>query len=73
MTGIITIITIGDDIGNFNLYSNVDGYVAPFDTNVSKNTLLSGFATNNIPNGTISVRAMSTGTCTNFLNINITF
>lgn len=70
MTGIITINTIGVDITKFNLFSNVDGFTAAFETNIDKVLINSGFPTNNVPSETTIVRAMSSeGVCTNYIDI----
>lgn len=71
---IVKLTTAGTNIGpTFNLYSNVDNYVNPFVTNVSKASLLSGYYTNLAPTNTTSVRVKSMGVdCTNFVTVNIT-
>tara|TARA_R100000544_G_scaffold35735_1_gene23290 strand:+ start:181 stop:642 length:462 start_codon:yes stop_codon:yes gene_type:complete len=60
MTGIIQILTIGVDADNFSLFSNVDNYISAFETNVSRQDLINGFPSDNIPNGTTIIRAVST-------------
>ncbi len=60
MTGIIQILNIGIDADNFLLYSDVDNYISAFETNVSRQSLIDGFPTDQIPNGTQIVRALST-------------
>lgn len=71
---LVTLTTAGANIGpTFNLYSDVDNYVTPFVTNVSKASLLSGYYTNLAPINTTIVRVKSMGVdCTNFVTINIT-
>lgn len=64
----ITLTSAGADSGPFNLYSDVDGFVSAFDTNVSKSTLLAGYSTI-APAGTTTVRIMSNGACTNFIDV----
>jgi hypothetical protein len=66
----ITLTSAGADSGPFNLYSNVDGYISAFATNVPKATLLAGY-TVTAPAGTTTVRIMSTGVCTNFINVTV--
>ena len=39
LTVLITLTTAGADTGNFNLYSDVDGYTAAFETGVAKSAL----------------------------------
>lgn len=60
MTGIIQILNIGINADNFLLYSDVDNYLSAFETNVSRHSLIDGFPTDQIPNGTQIVRALST-------------
>jgi hypothetical protein len=66
----ITLTSAGADSGPFNLYSNVDGYVSAFATNVPKASLLAGYAVT-APAGTTTVRILSTGVCTNFINVTV--
>jgi len=68
MTIYITITSAGADTGPFNLYSNVDGYVSAFATNVAKATLIAGYAVT-APDGTTTVRIMSAGECTNYIDV----
>jgi hypothetical protein len=73
MTAIITITTISNNITSLNLYSNVDGFVSAFETNVPRSSLISGYSTNLIPIGTTIVRASSAeGPCTNYIDIDLT-
>lgn len=71
MTVLITLTTAGADAGPFNLYSNTDGYVTAFATGISKATLLGGYLSSAVPNGTTSIRVVSTGTCTNYIYISV--
>jgi hypothetical protein len=64
----ITLTSAGADSGPFNLYSNVDGYVSAFATGVSKAVLLAGYSVI-APAGTTTVRIMSNGVCTNFIDV----
>lgn len=73
MTIYILLTTPSTDAGPFNLYSDVDGYIAPFATNVSKSTLSGGYSAT-VPNGTTIVRAVSVGElCTNYLEFPVDF
>lgn len=72
MTVLITLTTAGTDTGPFNLYSDVDGFVTPFATGVSRSALLAGYSATTVPNGTTTIRVMSTGTCTNYIDISVT-
>lgn len=58
----ITLSSILGTPGPYNLYSNTDSYVTPFETGVSAS---GGVITStNVPNGTTSVKIKSTGGCT---------
>lgn len=71
MTVLILLTTAGAGTGPFNLYSNVDGYVTPFETGVAKASLTTppGYTSALVPNGTTTVRVQSTGVCTNYIDI----
>lgn len=71
MTVLITLTTAGTDTGPFNLYSNVDGYSAAFATGVSKAALVAGYPSSAVPNGTTTIRVMSTGLCTNYVDLSV--
>jgi hypothetical protein len=71
MTVLITLTTAGSSTGSFSLYSNVDSYSTPFETGVAKSSLLAGYTSTVVPNGTTIVRVMSTGTCTNYTDISV--
>ena len=66
---LLTLTTAGADTGPFDLYSDVDGYVAAFDTGVAKLDLEAGYTTT-APSGTTIVRVQSTSAlCTNYIDI----
>ena len=58
----IVLTSVGDDAGPFNLYSDVDGYVSAFSSNVSKATLEAGYSVE-VADGTTIIRIVSTGVC----------
>jgi len=64
----ITITSSGADTGPFNLYSNVDGFVSAFGVGINKAVLVAGYSTI-APAGTTTVRIMSNGVCTNFIDV----
>lgn len=67
MNLVITLTTAGTDTGPFNIYSNVDGYSNAFDINITRATLLAGFATSNVPVGTTEIRVRSVNDlCNNY-------
>lgn len=69
MTVLITLTTAGADTGPFNLYSNVDGYVTPFESSVAKSALLAGYVSILVPDGTTIIRVRSQGECPNYIDI----
>lgn len=71
MTVLITLTTAGSSTGPFSLYSNVDSYSVPFETGVARASLLAGYTSTIVPNGTTIIRVMSTGTCTNYTDISV--
>ena len=73
MTGIIQITNIGADADNFLLFSDVDNYLSAFESNVPRQSLIDGFPSANIPDGTTTVRALSTSPlCNSEIDIDIT-
>jgi hypothetical protein len=71
MTVLITLTVAGADSGPFNLYSNTDGFVSAFETGVSKAALLAGYSSALVPNFTTVIRVLSTGDCTNYIDITL--
>ena len=70
MTVLITLTTAGADTGPFDLYSNLDGYVSAFETGVSKSSLLAGYSSALVPDGTSVIRIKSNGNCVNYIDVN---
>jgi hypothetical protein len=73
MTALITLTAVGQDSGPFNLYSNVDGFVTPFETGITKNSLLGGYTSVIVPDTSTIVRVTSTGICSDTVDIFIVF
>lgn len=71
MIVLITLTTAGADAGPFNLYSDTDGFVTAFASGISKATLLGGYLSSAVPDGTTSIRIVSTGTCTNYIYVSV--
>lgn len=69
MTVLITLTSAGADAGPFDLYSDTDGYLTAFASGISKATLLGGYTSSAVPDGTTSIRIVSTGTCTNYIYV----
>jgi len=67
----ISLTSAATNTGPFNLYSNEDSYVTPFESAVSKTALLAGFLSTNVPNLTVTCRVKSTGTCINYVDMPI--
>jgi len=72
MTVLITLTTAGTDSGPFNLYTNLDGYVTPFETGVAKIDLTGGYTSTIVPDYATIVRVKSTGDCVNYIDIILT-
>lgn len=71
-TVLITLVIAGTDTGPFDLYSDIDGYAAPFEFNISKASLTAGYLSISVPNGATIVRVKSKGLCPTFVDIPIT-
>jgi hypothetical protein len=69
MTVLITLTVAGADSGPFNLYSNLDGFTAAFESGVSKASLLAGYSSALVPDFTTTIKVLSTGDCTNYIDI----
>ena len=71
MTILITLTTIGTDCSLFDIYSDVDGFLSAFETDVPKASLSSGFSSANVPDGTTVIRVKAKGVCTNYIDITL--
>lgn len=72
-SALITLTTAGTGTGPFDLYSNIGGYASPFESGVDKSSLVSGYVSNLVPNGTTIIRVQSTSVqCTNYVDISVT-
>ena len=69
MTVFITLTTAGTDSGPFDLYSDIDGYISAFETNVPKASLLSGYASALVPDYTKINAIKSNGICINQIDV----
>lgn len=71
-SALITLTTAGTGTGPFDLYSNVNGYSTPFETNVSKISLQAGYTSTLVPNGATIIRVQSTSVgCPNYVDISV--
>jgi hypothetical protein len=66
----ILLTNVGSQAGPFDLYSDVDNYAVPFDTNVPKSALTQYYSAS-VPDGTQTIRVKSLGDCVNFIDISI--
>jgi hypothetical protein len=71
MTVLITLTLAGTDVGPFDLYSDADGYITPFETGVSRSALVAGYTSTLVPEGSTQVLAQSTGVCVRDLYMSI--
>ena len=71
MTVLITLTTIGADCSLFDIYSNVDGFLSAFETDIPKASLSAGFSSANVPDGTTIIRVKAKGVCTNYIDITL--
>ena len=69
-SAIITL-TYGSEAGPFDLYSDVDGYVTPFVTNVPAASFTYGYYTTSVPDGTLIIKVKSDGECINYIDLSV--
>jgi hypothetical protein len=69
MTGAIQFSQLGVDTGPFYLYSDVNNYSAPIESDITRDQLLAGYPTDQIPDDTQIIRVVSFGSCTNTTEI----
>ena len=64
--------TIGADVVNLNLLSDVDSYATPFETSIPKASFAIGYTSLLVPDAATIVRVQATGSvCVSFENITI--
>jgi hypothetical protein len=68
---LITLTDLGGLVGPFDLYSNLDGYTTPFETNIPVSAFTYGYYTTLLPYGTTIIKVKSDGECINFINLDI--
>jgi hypothetical protein len=68
---VIITLTYGSEAGPFDLYSDVDGYVTPFESNIPAGSFFYGYYTTNVPDGTTIIKVKSDGECINFVDLPI--
>lgn len=71
-TVLLTLTTAGADTGPFDLYSNEDGFLIPFETGIAKLDLEAGYISYLVPDSAITIRIQSTNVlCTNYVDLTI--
>lgn len=71
-SAVITLTTAGADTGPFNLYSDLDGFITPFETGVGKAALEAGYLSSLIPDGSTIIRVKSTSLfCNNYIDLSL--
>jgi len=68
---IIKLTTAGTSVGPFNMLSDADSYATPFETNISRTTLVTGYTSSLVPNAATIIRALSSGSCTQSVDLPI--
>ena len=71
MTVTITLTAYGSNTGPFDLYSDATGSFVLFESGVAKNDLITGYTTALVPDWTNTIRLVSTGMCTNYINVSV--
>ena len=61
----------GTDTGPFDLYSDDDGFISPFETGLSRDLLINGYISTLVPNDATQVKVQSTGNCSTSTIIDI--
>ena len=70
-TVLITLTSPGTSTGNFSLYSDSDSYALPFQTGISRASLITGYTSSLVPDSATVIRVQSTGTCTTYKDLTI--
>ena len=65
-------IPAGGQAGPFDLYSDVDDYTDAFATGILPATMILGYTSSDVPNGTNFIRVQSTTTCEKYIDIPVT-
>lgn len=71
MTVLITLTLAGADTGPYDLFSDVDGFITPFETSIQRVDLLAGFLSANVPDFATVIKVLSKGNCVSFINLTI--
>lgn len=65
MTVTVQLTYAGSDTNYFSLYSDYNAFASPYVTGIPRASLLAGYTTSFIPDGSTIVRVKSNGTCVN--------
>ena len=68
MTVFLQLTIAGSDVGPFDIYTDSDNYATAVQSNVTRQTLVTGFNCTVIPNDATIVQVRSTGECKNYDN-----
>jgi hypothetical protein len=69
MTVLLTLTTAGLDTTIFDLYSDIDGFTTPFETDVTVASLIAGYSSSLVPDYTSVVRIQAKERCVNYVDI----
>jgi hypothetical protein len=69
MNVLITLTTAGTDTSTFDLYSDVDNFVNPFETGISKANLLNGYESSLVPDLATIIKIQALGVCSNYIDM----
>jgi len=59
----ITLTKAGTNTDIFSLFSDIDGFLVPFETDILKATLVSGYLSSLVPDGATIIKVKCTGIC----------
>lgn len=68
---LLTLTNCTPTAGPFDLYSNVDGFAVPFDTNVTRAQMLAGYTTTTAPDTASEIKIKSKGVCINEIKLTV--
>lgn len=60
---------VGTDCSTFDLYSNADGFLSAFESDVPKQSLIDCYSSANVPDYTTVIRVMAKGLCSNYTDL----
>jgi len=69
MTVLITLTVAGLDATIFDLYSDIDGFTTPFETDIPVASLIAGYSSSLVPDYTSVIRIQAKEKCVNYIDI----